>query len=166
MANLLSIPVLLVVVLLQTTIVSRLPLLNGTADLMLLTLTAWALQERVRSAWLWTLVGGLMVSFISAMPPFTPLAGYLIVTGLARLLQKRVWQSPILAMFVATLLGTLMMHGLTIAVLQAVGRTFDWRQGLNLITLPSALLNILLVLPVHAIVVDLAHWAYPVELEI
>ncbi len=166
MANLLSIPILAIVVILQTTIFSRLPLLYGTADLMLLTLTAWALQERVTSAWLWTIVGGLMVSFISAMPSFTPLVGYLMVTGLARLLQRRVWQTPILAMFVATFAGTLIMHAFSIGVLLAAGRSFDWRQGLNLITLPSVLLNMLLVLPVHAIMVDLAHWAYPVELKI
>lgn len=166
MANLLSIPVLLVVVILQTTIAGRLPLLYGTADLMLLTLTAWALQERVTNAWLWTILGGLMVSFISAMPFITPLVGYLMVTGVARLLQKRVWQTPILAMFVATFIGTLITNGFTILVLQVAGRSIDWRQGLNLITLPSVLLNMLLVLPVHAIVVDLARWVYPVDLKI
>ena len=144
-------------------IVSRLPLLHGTADLMLLVLTAWALQERVSNAWFWTLFGGLLISYVSAMPLLTPLIGYLLVTGLVRLLQKRVWQTPILAMFVATFAGTLIMHGLTIIVLRVTGRSFDWQEALNLITLPSVLLNMLLALPVHAIVVDLAQWAFPVK---
>jgi cell shape-determining protein MreD len=166
LANLLSIPVLLIVVILQTTVASRLPLLNGTVDLVLLTLTAWSLQERVTSAWVWTLVGGVMVSFISALPSFTPLVGYLLVTWVARLLQRRVWQTPILALFVATFLGTLILHGLTITVLLFTGRSFDWRQALNMITLPSVLLNMLLVLPVHAIMGDLAQRAYPTELNV
>ena len=51
MGALAAFPVLIITLMLQLAIISRLPLLHGTADLMLLVLVAWALQERVRTAW-------------------------------------------------------------------------------------------------------------------
>lgn len=166
MATILALPVLVVLVILQTVVVSRLPLLLGSADLVLLALTAWALQERVKNSWIWTIIGGLLVSLISAVPFYAPLIGYLAVTGLARILQRRVWQTPVLAMFVATFLGTLITQGLSILFLKVNGVPIDLQDALRLVTLPSLLLNLILAFPVRAIMVDLAEWVYPVEIQL
>ena len=165
MATVLAIPVLLLLTILQTTIASRLPLLLGTADLVLVALVAWALQERVKNAWVWTLIGGVMISFLSALPMYTPLIGYLIITGIARLLQRRVWQTPLLVMFLTTLLGTVITQGLSILVLMASQTPINVFQALQLVMLPSILLNLVLAIPIRAIMVDLAQWAYPVEIQ-
>jgi rod shape-determining protein MreD len=162
---LLSLPVMVTLLLVQTAVVSRMPLLHGTADLVLLVLAAWSLRDNVRDAWLWALVAGLLVSFTSAMPLLVPLAGYLIVTAIARLLRGRVWQAPILAMYVTTFAGSLVMNALYFAALKATGSPIGLSESLNQVILPSVLLNILLALPVHAIIVDLAGWVYPVEME-
>lgn len=166
MANLIAIPLLVVLSVVQTAIVNRLPLLHGTADVMLLTISAWALNERVTSAWFWAVLGGALISFISATPYYAPLLGYLAITLIARLLRRRIWQTPILAMFVVTFMGTFIMHALYALTLFVQGISVDWRVSLNLITLPSLLLNMLLAIPVYAVVSDLAEWVYPVELEI
>ncbi len=157
---------MIVLLILQTVLVSRLPLLHGTADIILLVLIAWALQEKVKHAWGWALIGGLMVSLISAMPYFSPLIGYLLIVAIARFLQRHVWQMPILAMFVATVVGTLIQQSLFYVVLQIHGTPLPLSESLSLIILPSALLNLLLSLPVYALVSDLANWVYPVEVQI
>lgn len=165
MATILALPVLVVLLILQTTIVSRLPLLLGTADLVLLALVAWALQERVKNAWIWAIFGGLIVSYISAVPFFVPLISYVLVTALARVLQKHVWQTPVLAMFVTTLLGTILSQGLSILALKIMQTPIDLFQAINQVLLPSLLLNLVLALPIRALMVDLAQWAYPVEIQ-
>jgi rod shape-determining protein MreD len=157
---------MIVLLILQSVLVSRLPLLHGTADIILLVLVAWALQEKVKHAWGWALIAGLMVSLISAMPYFSPLIGYLLIVGIARFLQRHVWQMPILAMFVATVVGTLIQQALFYVVLQIHGTPLPLSESLSLIILPSALLNLLLSLPVYALVSDLANWVYPVEVQI
>jgi rod shape-determining protein MreD len=157
---------MIVLLITQSVVVSRLPLLYGTADIILLVLVAWALQDKVKHAWGWTLIAGLMVSLVSAMPYFSPLIGYLLVVGIARILQRHVWQMPILAMFVATVAGTLIQNVLYYVVLQIHGTPLPLNESLSLIILPSALLNLLLSLPVYALVNDLANWVYPVEVEI
>jgi hypothetical protein len=167
MAVLLAVPVLIVTLMTQMAILSRLPLLHGTADLVLLVLLAWALQEKVESAWEWTLIGGILVSFVSAMPLFTPLLIYLGITLIARLLYSRIWQVPILAMFVVTIVGTIFQHIISIFVLQIFNQTpVSWWVSLNQVTLPSALLNLLLSLPVYVVITDLAKVVHPVEDEI
>lgn len=166
MPTLLAFPILGIVVLLQTTVLGRLPLLHGTADLMLIVLVAWALQERVTVSWQWTLIGGAMITLVSAMPLLALFASYLMVTGVARLLQQRVWQTPILAMFFTTFVGTILQHLISIVVLQFNGTPLPLGDSLSLVTLPSALLNLILALPVYAVISDLAQWVYPAEVEI
>jgi rod shape-determining protein MreD len=166
MHTLLAIPILAFVLMLQMVVVSTLPLLSGFADLVLLVLVAWSLQERVRSAWIWTLIAGALVGFISAMPLLVPMFGYLLVTAVARLVRRRVWQNPILAMFLVTFLGSLISHALSMIFLIATGTPLPLEDSLNLVVLPGTLLNILLALPVYAVISDLAQWVYPEEVDV
>lgn len=166
MQFLLALPILILVLILQTVVISTLPLLSGFADLMLLVLVAWGLQERARSAWIWAIIGGTMVSFVSAVPFGVYLVGYVLVTGVARLLRRRVWQNPILSMFLVTFLGSLITQGLVMFALIFNGTSLPIFDSLNLVVLPGTLLNLLLALPVYAIVSDMAQWVYPEEVEV
>jgi len=157
---------MIVLLIIQSVVVSRLPLLHGTADIILLVLVAWALQEKVKHTWIWAIVAGLLVSLVSAAPYFSPLIAYLLIVGIARFLQRHVWQMPILAMFVATIVGTLIQQSLYYVVLQIHGTPLPLNDSISLIILPSALLNLLLSLPFYALITDLANWVYPVEVEI
>jgi hypothetical protein len=164
---LLAFPILFIALMLQTIIVSTLPILQGYADLILLVLIAWSLQERVRFSWVWAIAAGLMVGYTSALPLFVPVAGYLAVTLFCRMLLRRVvWQSPILVMFIVTFAGSLFTQLLVMAVLVFNGTPLPIEDSINLIILPSTLLNLLLALPTYAVITDLAQWAYPEEVEV
>lgn len=166
MPTLIALPILAVLLILQTALVSRIPLLNGTTDLVLLAILAWALQKRVSTAWHWCIIGGLLVNLVSSVPLGVPLVGYGLATGLALLLRQRVWQAPILAMFVATFAGTLTSLGINLVALLAVGYPLPVLDSFNLVILPSMLLNILLAVPAYALVGDLAGWLHPEPIEI
>ncbi|MBE0410581.1 MAG: hypothetical protein IBX69_12705 [Anaerolineales bacterium] len=165
MTTLIAIPVLGLLVVLQTAIISRIPLLHGTADLILLALAAWAVQERVKTTWQWGLIGGLMVALVSALSLLVALPAYLLSAGVARALRKQLWQMPLLAMFAAVFIGTFIIHSLTFLVLRTNGIQIPLRESFNLITLPSALLNLLLAVPIYALIGDLANRLYPEEIE-
>ena len=108
--NLIAFPLLALVVIVQSAVVSRMTLLAGYADLMLVVLAAWALKANASSAWLWAILGGIMVSFVSGVPWPVPMIGYMFVVLLAQLLKQRVWQAPLLAMFSVVFAGTLFMQ--------------------------------------------------------
>ena len=77
MSTLLGIPVILIVVMVQTVVIRGLPLLQGTGDLVLLVVAAWSLQERVHSNYTWAVIAGLLVGLVSKVPWVIPLIGYL-----------------------------------------------------------------------------------------
>jgi rod shape-determining protein MreD len=164
--TLLAVPVLGILTMLQTAIVSRITLLHGSADLVMLALLAWSLHQRVQNAWFWALLAGIFFSIASALPLGAMPAGYLLATGLTLVLKRRVWQAPILAMFVATFGATLITQGISIASLTVSGANLAIIDALNMVTLPSLLLNLLLAVPMFVFIGDLAAWAYPQEMEI
>lgn len=164
-AILIAFPVLSGLLILQSAVVSQIPLLQGTADVVLLAVVAWALQKRVKTGVYWGIIGGLLVSFVSGLPYGATLVGYLLAVVLATLLRQRVWQVPLLAMFISTFFGTMMVHLVTFIVLRITGTVLPFWQALNLVTLPSVVLNLLVAIPVYAIISDLAKWIYPEQLE-
>ena len=166
MAVLIAAPILAVLIMIQSAVLSNIPLLHGTTDLVLVALLAWALQKRVRTAWFWAIIGGLLVGYVSALPFGAVLVGYLLAVGLAILLKQRIWQVPILAMLVATFFGTLLVNLVVITALRIMDTPILFWEAINLVTLPSVLLNLLIAIPFYALFSDLANWLYPEPLEI
>jgi len=161
MRNLIAVPVILLTVILQSAVISRVYLLSGIADLPLVMLAAWALQDEVDSAWHWAAATGLLVGFISGISWIVPVLGYVTVVILAQIFQRRVWQAPLLAMFSITFLGTILISVLSLVVLRFSGVPLPISDVFGLLTLPGVLLNMLLAIPVYAVMRDLARWVYP-----
>ena len=146
---------------LQSAIVSRVTLLSGIADLPLVMLAAWALQEEVETAWHWAVATSILVGFVSGVHWSVPVLSYLMIVAFAQLFQRRVWQAPLLAMFSVTFIGTIGMSLFSLVVLRLVGISLPLSDVFGLITLPSILLNMLLAIPAYAVMRDLARWVYP-----
>jgi rod shape-determining protein MreD len=161
MRNLIAIPVLFLAVILQSAVISRIYLLSGVADLPMVMLAAWALQEHVDSSWHWAAALGILVGFVSALPWYVPVFSYVFVVALAQMLQRRVWQAPLLAMFSVTFLGTVFLNMLSYLVMRIGGVEMPFEDVLGLLVLPSVLLNMLLAIPVYTIMRDLSRWVYP-----
>lgn len=166
MSFLLSIPILLIALMLQITLVSDIALLQGTADLLLVIIIAWSLQENARSSWVWALLAGMLVAFVSATPFYIPILVYVAAAGMARLLQARIWQSPILAMFAITLVSSLLYGVATYGILAFSGANITLGESMRTIIIPSVLLNLLISLPVYTLMRDLADWVNPVRVEV
>jgi cell shape-determining protein MreD len=156
-----AIPVLGLVMMLQISVASRIMLLSGNVDLLLLVVAAWGLQERVRASWIWGLVASLLAGLVSGVPWYIYLIGYLSVVGVARLLVHRIWQAPLLAMFAVTFIGTLELLMLTFVQRTIFEVPLGFSDVFSQIILPTVLLNLLLAIPVHSLISDLAKWLYP-----
>ena len=163
MVVLLSVPVLFGLLMLQTVVFRNVLLLSGTADIMLLVLAAWALHERTKGVLQIAMIAGFMVGSVSALPLYIPILVYMLIVLAARRLQAYIWQTPVLAMFLITVVGSLSYNALSLIVLQLSGMRLRWDEGLVQVILPAALLNLLLSLPVYALVTDFANWVFPME---
>jgi rod shape-determining protein MreD len=161
MRNLVAVSVMILGVMLQSAVISSIKLLSGHADLPLVMLAAWALQEEVDTAWQWAVVAGVVVGFFSGIHWLIPVISYLIVVALARMFQRRVWQAPLLAMFSVTFLGTMALYAISLLVLRLSGVPLPFTDVVGQLALPGILLNMLLAIPVYAVMRDLARWVYP-----
>jgi cell shape-determining protein MreD len=149
--------------LLQVTLVWRFTLLAGIPNLVLLVLLTWMLQEHIGADWRWGLLAGLMMDLSSAMPIWVSLAAYVLAAGLAQTLSTRVWRIPLLTLLAATLGATLIIQGVELFYLWLSASPIDLGQAFNLVTLPTVMLNLLLVLPVNAIITELSKSLMPAD---
>jgi cell shape-determining protein MreD len=165
MRNLVAFPILALAVIFQSAIVSRITLLFGYADLVLIIVIAWALQIGVTTAWHWAILGGLMVAIVTGLPWGVPIIGYLGAVSIAKWLQKRIWQAPLISMFTTTFLASIVFYLIPFAYLNLVGGSLPFSDSFSLIILPSTLLNLLYAIPVSWFIRDLARWIHPTEEE-
>lgn len=155
----------LVTLMLQLSVFSQWKILSGSADIILLFVIAWCLQDRSKWLWVMLLVIVGMVSLVSALPFFILAIVYLVVFRVSRLLHDRVWQTPLLAMFVLTFGATLLQTILTVGYMFIQRVDINFSEALIQVALPALLLNMLLAIPIHALVRELAFLAFPQGVE-
>lgn len=155
-------------IMLQTAVFSRLTLLSGVADVIMLLLLAWALQKRVktRDVVFWTAFAAVFVGFISAVPPLVTVMIYVVIVFVARWVQSRIWQGVLLVYFFSVVLGSFFQQGLTFGVLRYLnGTPLALETSFVYLMLPSLVLNLLFAFPIYLLMKDLADWMYPFEVD-
>jgi len=146
---------------LQYGVFSRWMILSGSPDLVLLLIIALCLHQKHRRFWILILIMGGVVGFVSALLFFIPMVVYMAVYLASFGLKQRVWQTPLLAMFLLTFGATILVNFLSIAVLFIQRIPFNFSIALVNVVLPSVFLNMFLAIPVHAIMRELSVWLYP-----
>jgi len=163
MRTFVGILLLLAASLLQVTMMMRIRLLDGAADLVLLTLAPWVLLADGKPDWRWGLMAGLMVGYASALPVWVLVLAYGAAAGICVLLHRRIWQVAILTLVTSVLLGTLAIHLITMGYLWVSANPLPFADAINLITIPSMLLNLILVLPIYAVISEVNKLIAPAE---
>ena len=165
MANLIAFPILIILMILQTSVISRIQLLNGNADIMMVAVITWGFQDRVENQWLWAVIAGLLVSLTSAVPFFIPLITYIIVTWMVRILKGRIWQLPIISLLLITIIGTIILHLLSLVALKFSGIDLVFGEVIQLILIPSIFLNSIFAIPLYWFMKDFSKWVYPLKVD-
>ncbi len=144
-----AIPLLALVAVLQSAVLRQIEFAGGNLDLLLLVVLCWSML-RPKEGLVWAAVGGLFADLLSG-GPFGATAIVYIVTSLAAgQIQGRLWgRHPLIIMGLA-LLGTGTTHLLGLAILSLTGRPLDVGYTLAYVTLPTAFINVALVLPVYS----------------
>lgn len=163
MSVILSIPILAFISILQSAVVSRLPLNQGVADLMLVLLVAIALQKRITTAWQWSIIGGLLIDFSSGLPFGIFTVSYTLATALAMVIRERIWRFSFLMQLLVVLTGTVISQALSYLVLFLQGATIEFVTVLRVITMPSIILNFMLSLPIFILTRDVLDQINPLE---
>lgn len=165
MAILISIIVLTLAVMVQTSIIANIPLLHGIPDLIMLIILGWSVQRNARHFLIWTMIGGLLMGYVSETPLIIYVLTYLFVAVTGRLITYRLWESSLLTMFLLTIAGTVLLAIASYIIYFTQGVLLPVLDSINQIALPSLILNIILAVPIYYLMKDLAGLLNPVEVE-
>ncbi len=163
MSQLLAIPVMMILIGLQITLSSKFMILNGFADIVLVWLISWVVQVKIKRSWLWFIVGILSVCYISAIPWYAHLIGYLIIFLLGIFVKKRLWQSPLLSFLLTLITGSFFYYFIVFMSLKINGSPVTFGDAFPSIIMPSVILNLILAFPIYLIAKDMISWLYTKE---
>lgn len=165
MPTLIGIPILTLALIFQSAVLTRMTLLQASGDLVLVVVVSWIMQERVKAVWQWAVIAAILLGFVSQVPWWGYLIGYLLIAGMGVLLKRRVWRAPLLSLFTLIIFGTLVLQGVSYVILRVQGTVIDPLQAFNLVILPGILLNLLLAVAVNGLIREVAGWFYPEDIE-
>ena len=166
MAGLTAVLLLSISMVLQNSIVTRLHMLEGAADLVLLVLISWIMVSDRKHHWQLGVFAGLLVGISSAIPWWIPVVTYSVFVLAVTYVQRRVWQVPIWLMLTATFFGTLVIYSVEVVYLWVTAVPLNLVEVLNIVILPSVVLNMLAALPVYGLVGEVAKRIFPKEVEV
>ena len=160
-ASLLSIPIMLLLSVLQSVAFSRINLMGGSSDIILLAIVSLAVVEEENTVFIWALIGGFFISILSAMSVPAVIISYLLIALLSFMIHRYLWQSPILAILLSTALGTIVKYIVDIISLQFTGIQIPITTSVGNILLPNLILNLFFIFPTYIVFSDLVRWVLP-----
>lgn len=165
MGGYLSIPVLVVAVLIQATVMPELRIGGGAPDLVLTLVLAYSLLTGFERGVVWAVVGGVLQDLLSAVPlGTTALAFVIMVAGAGYVLGRTAPRSFFIPPLTAAI-GTVVVHGVTLAILALIGRPLPILTTLFSTTLPAMAYNVALMLVVYRILGTFYQSARPSRVE-
>ena len=166
MAYLVGIPLLVLLAIVQSAVLSHIGLLDGRPDLVLLAVVGWSLTGRWREAMVWGFLGGLLLDLLSGVPFATSAVAFVIVASFASLLEGRFWEANLLIPLGVTLAGSFVYHGVAIGALLIAGRPIDLELAATRVILPSTFLNLVFSIPAAQLAGSLHRNLFPPEVAI
>ncbi len=158
-------PLLALVAVLQSAVLRQIQFAGGNLDLLFLIILCWSML-RPTEGLVWAALGGLFADLLSGGPFGATAVVYLLASLAAGQIQGRLWGNHPLIVMGLALLGTGMSHLLGLAILGLIGRPLDVGYALAYVTLPTAFINVALVLPVYSVLRALDRATRPHQLQI
>ncbi len=125
----------------QTTILSRVSVLGGHPNLMLLVVLIWAVVRGIDEGLIWAFIGGLILDLLSGGPLASIALALLAAAYLTGQSLGEGVGSPAVRLFIVTVLGATVYHLVLLMILDWSGRAVDWAFSLVRVAGPSVLLN-------------------------
>ena len=167
MIELLTASVLMILTtIVQSALVSQVRILNGMSDLILLFLISWMHIDKTRHRWILAIMAGVFSGLISAIPFWVYIPVYLLITYVINLIHQKIWQAPMVVLFLSSIIGSIITYGAQFSYLLIIGVPISLTDSLNLVILPSIVLNLILILPVYAFTGEIAKMLLREEVEI
>lgn len=144
----LGLPLFFIAALLQATVLSKLRVLGGQPDLIVIIVLAWATLDPDREGMAWAFVGGLFIDLFSGTPLGISSLVLIPITYLAGLTETQVYRTNILLPLILVAAGAFSYHvGYLFLLRFLVEEPVAWSEALWYVTLPSVTFDVVLIIP-------------------
>ena len=155
-----GLPIFAIAAFLQVSVLTKIRLLNGAVNLILVCLIVWSINSSTKYSWIMAVWSGLLMTYVSAMPLYGYMLLNLGVWGFIRFIRKRVWQMPMILTLFVTIVSTLVEALFTLGLLTVQNANLDYLLSLNQVIVPSLIMNLLFTIPVYAFLNDVINTIY------
>ncbi len=166
MAYAVGLPLMALLAILQSAVVSQLRLADGQADLVLVAVVAWALTGRWQEAMVLGLAGGLFLDLLSALPLGSTALALVLVAYVVSLTEGRLWGAHLLTPLGVVFAASLFFSAYMLLASVIVGARVDLPSLGSRVLLPELFLNMLLAIPAAQLASALNRALFPPEVEI
>jgi rod shape-determining protein MreD len=166
MSYLIGIPLLTLLAIFQSVLMSHIQLLDGRADLVLLAVVSWSLTRRSEEAMVWGVIGGFALDMLSGLPFGSNALILLVVAFLVSFLEGRFWEAHLLMPLGVMLVASLVYHFLCTVEIMILGYDLSLAVVFRRIILPSTFLNVVIALPASQLASALHSRLFPQEVEL
>jgi rod shape-determining protein MreD len=144
-----SLPILFIAAILQSTIVPEIRIGEGGPDLILMLVLSWMMLADLQEGLVWAVVGGILQDLVNGLPTGTSALALVAIAFLVNLVLGPVARSNLVIPPVVLAVGTVAYHVLLMALFAILGRPVPIGYTLIHVTLPTVVFNTVLILPVY-----------------
>ncbi len=145
----LSIPVLALAAVLQTSVIPQLRVQGGAPDLIFLIVLSWGVRSELVSGLAWAFVGGIFQDVLSAAPTGTSALGMVLLIFAIGGMGEQLYRIGVLLLIGLVVLGTLLKQVMILLVLLLAGYQLAPIQDFTTVVLPTLVYNLVLIWPVY-----------------
>jgi rod shape-determining protein MreD len=147
----LSLPILLIAAILQSTVVPEIRIGGGGPDLILMFVLSWTLLADTEEGLIWAVIGGVIQDLTTGLPTGTSALALVIVAFAANLVLGPVGRGNLIFPPIVIVIGTVLYHLLLMVLLAVLGRGVTFSYALTYVTFPTVVFNLVLMLPVFRV---------------
>ena len=149
MGRYLSIPILIVAAILQSTVIPAIRIGGGGPDLIFMLVLSWTMLADTQEGIIWAMVGGITQDLVSGLPTGTSALALVIVAFLVNVVFGPIARNNLIIPPVVIAAGTVLYQLLLMGLLAVLGRPVPLSYSLTYVTFPTLLFNVVLSLPVY-----------------
>lgn len=152
MGNWLSLPILAVAAMLQSSFMPQIRILGGQPDLVFLFVLAWSMNMPIESGVLWAFVGGILQDLLSAAPTGVSSVGMILIVFGISLINRQVYGLGLAVIAAITLVGTIVQQTSVLVLLSVTGFNINLIESFTYVVLPTAAYNLVFIWPIYWLV--------------
>ncbi len=147
-----SLPLIVLAVVLQSSVIPQIRIFGGEPDLVLLLVLSWSVNGRLEQDVTWAFVGGIAQDLMSATPLGASVIGLVLLVFSIDQLKQQVYRIGFMLIIALVIVGTVLQKVMLMIIAGFSGFTVAPIQNLTYVILPTIAYNLIFIGPVYWIV--------------